>query len=531
MLHSTAGVLVLNVVISTIHGYVAAWLAIFMLFHPRKAMKVGGFTVWPQGMIPRHRERLAESIGKAVGNELVSQETVVSALFDTDFFRRKVEGFVDTYTNDLLSTNYPSFIEALPSGARAPVLDAVSALQYRLADYIAGILKSEETSIAVAEFIDRRVDDILSQRLSETVSEETFESVLGFAEERFRKVVNEPGFEQKVKDFVSGRLDDFANSNATLAELFTPDTVAILKERIDQQVPPIVHQLANIATAQNTRTRIGALIKREVDDYYEQLSFFKKIFVSRDRIHHEVDEMVNKTLPRRVEEFLRGEAFEQEAETFLNSSIDNLLSRPISEIVGQIAPERLELIKAQISQRILVLARGRELSTSVSAYLTDALQRLKPHTLRALLEHASHDSAMRLKSFLTRGLLTVLSRDETARAINSILSSQIERLLIAPIGKLRDQIPEKSIERTSAALTDRITNAARERLPHAIAEFDIGTIVRKKVAAYPVEKLESLILSIAQQHLRTIELFGGAIGFFLGIISSLLFKYMLHLKL
>jgi uncharacterized membrane protein YheB (UPF0754 family) len=292
-----------------------------------------------------------------------------------------------------------------------------------------------------------------------------------------------------------------------------------------------VHQLANIATAQNTRTRIGALIKREVDDYYEQLSFFKKIFVSRDRIHHEVDEMVNKTLPRRVEEFLRGEAFEQEAETFLNSSIDNLLSRPISEIVGQIAPERLELIKAQISQRILVLARGRELSTSVSAYLTDALQRLKPHTLRALLEHASHDSAMRLKSFLTRGLLTVLSRDETARAINSILSSQIERLLIAPIGKLRDQIPEKSIERTSAALTDRITNAARERLPHAIAEFDIGTIVRKKVAAYPVEKLESLILSIAQQHLRTIELFGGAIGFFLGIISSLLFKYMLHLKL
>jgi uncharacterized membrane protein YheB (UPF0754 family) len=530
-LHNPAFVLVFNIVLNTVHGYAAAWLAIRMLFRPRRPVKIAGITVWPQGMIPRHRERLAESIGNAVGNELVSQETVVSALFDTDFFRRKVEGFVESYTTELLSANYPSFIEALPSGARAPVLDAISALQYRLADYIAGILKSEDTTMAVTEFVDRRVDQILAQRLSDTVSDETFESVLGFVEERFRKLVTEPGFEQKVRDFVSARLDDLARSNATLSELFTEETVAILKDRIDQQVPPVVHQLANIATAQKTRTRIGALIKREVDDYYTQLSFFKKIFVSRERIHHEVDEMVNNTLPRKVEEYLRGEAFEQEAEGFLNSTVDDVLSRPINELIGQIDPEKLDVIKEEITQRLLAMARGPELSTAVSAYTTDALQRLRPHTLRALLENASRDSAVRLKSFLTKGLLNILSREETARTINAILCAQIERLLIAPIGRLRDQIPEKSIQRTSEALTDRITNAARDRLPIAIAEFDIGGIVRNKVVSYPVEKLEALILSVAQQHLRTIELFGAAIGFVLGILSSLLFKVFLDLKI
>jgi uncharacterized membrane protein YheB (UPF0754 family) len=293
----------------------------------------------------------------------------------------------------------------------------------------------------------------------------------------------------------------------------------------------VVHQLANIATAQTTRTRIGALIKREVDDYYGQLSFFKKIFVSRERIHHEVDEMVNNTLPRKVEEYLRGEAFEQEAESFLNSTVDDVLSRPINELIGQIEPEKLDVIKEEITERLLAMARGPELSTAVSAYTTDALQRLKPHTLRALLENASRDSAERLKSFLTKGLLNVLSREETARTINAILCAQIERLLIAPIGRLRDQIPEKSIQRTSEALTDRITNAARDRLPVAIAEFDIGGIVRNKVVSYPVEKLEALILSVAQQHLRTIELFGAAIGFVLGILSSLLFKVFLDLKI
>src|SRR6266542_1044773 len=171
------------IVIATIHGYGAAWLAIWMLFHPYHPVKVLGITVWPQGMIPRHRDRLAQSIGNAVGNELVSQETVFNALFETSFFQRKVEDFVSAYTSDLLATVYPSFIDALPAGARAPILDTISALQYRLADYIAAMLKSEETAAAVARFVDSRVDELLQRRIDTTLSEEAFNQILHFVEE------------------------------------------------------------------------------------------------------------------------------------------------------------------------------------------------------------------------------------------------------------------------------------------------------------------------------------------------------------
>jgi uncharacterized membrane protein YheB (UPF0754 family) len=328
-----------------------------------------------------------------------------------------------------------------------------------------------------------------------------------------------------VRAFISARLDDLLTSRATLSEMFTPETVAVVKERVDQQVPPVVHHLAEIATSQATRARIGALIKREVDDYYQQLSFFKKIFVSREKIHREVDELVNNTLPRRVEEYLRGEAFEEEAERFLDATIDDVLSRPISEIVGQIAPDKLELIKDQLAARVLALARGRELETTVSAYLTDALARLRPHTLRALLQHLNPDSAPRLKSFLSKGLLQVLAREETARTINNILSAQVERMLVAPIGRLSEQVPEAAVRRASAALTERITTAARERLPAAISEFNVGRIVREKVASFPVEKLEELVLSVARQHLKKIELFGAVIGLVIGVAQAVYFWY------
>ena len=481
-----------------------------------QSIKVFGLTIWPQGMIPRHRDRLAQSIGKAVGTELVSQDTVFNALFETDFFRKRVEGFVTSYTQDLLSTVHPSFIDALPDAARAPVLDTIFSLQYRLAEYIAAMLKSDETAAAIERFVDRQVDELLTRRLADTVSDASFNQAVQFVEERFQRLVSEAGFEATVRDFVNGRLDDLAHSGATLAETVTPETVALIKERLDQQVPPIVHHLADLASSQNTRKQIGALIKREVDEYYEQLSLIKKIFISRERIHREVDDLVNKTLPRRIEEYLRGPAFEQEAEAFLNATIDKVLARPFNEIIGQIAPERFEIIKAQIANRLLELAQSQELSSSIAKYVSDAIERLRPQTLGAMLDHLNPESAQRVISFLTKGLLSLVTREDTARTINGILSSQIERLMIAPIGRLGDHLPAPSVKRATETLVERITLAARERLPAAIADFDVGGLVRNKVAAYPLEKLEELILSVAGQHLKTIELFGAAIGFVIG---------------
>src|SRR6185369_7360204 len=513
------------VVIATVHGYGAAWLAIWMLFHPYNPVKLFGITIWPQGMIPRHRERLAQSIGNAVGNELVSQETVFNALFETGFFERKVEGFVNSYSTELLSTAYPSLIEALPSGARAPVLDTIAALQYRLAEHIASVLKSEQTAEAIEKFVDRQVDALLERRLNETVSEETFSQIQQFAEGRFHDLVNEETFENKVSAFVSDRLGDLAGTHATLAEMFTPETVALIKDRISQQVGPIADHLAEIATNPSTRNQIGGLIKREVDEYYRDLSFLKKIFISRERIYHEVDDLVHATLPRRIDEYLRGAAFANEATTFLNATVDNFMTRPLSELVGQVSSERFDAIRREAGARFVAMARSPELAKSVSTYMTGALERLRPQTLRELLETLNPESAPRVKGFLTKSLLTVLARDDTARTINGILSTQIERFLVAPIGRLADHMPEGAIEKASGALTEKITAAARERLPSAIAEFDVGGLVRKKVSDYPLDKLEELVLLVAEHHLKTIELFGAIIGFWIGVLQAIYFWF------
>ncbi|MBA2493295.1 MAG: DUF445 family protein [Acidobacteria bacterium] len=513
------------ILFATVHGYLGAWLAVRMLFRPRQPFKILGITLFPQGMIPRHRDRLADAIGKAVGQELVSQETIIEELFGKEFLSRKIQNVVDSYTEDLLAQNYPPLIEALPANVREPVLGAISSLQLKIFEHIENVLQSEETIESISGFVERRVDEFLSRRISETFDEETFNKILGFLETRIRSAVKETTLEQKIKDFISRRVDDLANTETPLGEMFTEDAIALLKEKAGGQIEPIIHQLAEIATAERTRNQIGALIKREVHDYYEQLPFFKKFFVSRDNLLKEVDDLVNESLPKRVEETLRGDFFAQEAKNFLNTSIDNALERPIPELIGKIAPEQLERLKAQISKSILSLLQGEEMMNSVSAYLTDTLEKLRPHSIDAILQTLHPESEEKLKKLLSSGLIKILSREETSKIINSVLSRQIEKFLSAPIGRLSDHISEDKVRLAGKSLTETIISAAKEKLPEAIKEFNIGGVVREKINNYPSEKLEALVLSVAKEHLRKIELFGALFGLLIGIAQAIQFYF------
>ena len=176
----------LLILFATVHGYAGAWLAVRMLFRPRNPVKILGITLFPQGMIPRHRDRLANAIGKAVGEELVSQETIMEELLGKDFLRKKIRGVVDSYTDEIVSQDYPSLIEALPANLRAPVLDAITSLQLKVAKHIEDVLKSEESLETISGFVERRVDEFLSKRVSDVIDDKTFGRFIDFIEERIR---------------------------------------------------------------------------------------------------------------------------------------------------------------------------------------------------------------------------------------------------------------------------------------------------------------------------------------------------------
>jgi len=248
-----------------------------------------------------------------------------------------------------------------------------------------------------------------------------------------------------------------------------------------------------------------------------------RVALERAESVDEVDDLVNESLPKRIEETLKGDFFAAEAGTFINATIDNALARPLPEVIGTINLEQLERLKTQITSAILKLFRGKEMLQSLSAYLTDTLQKIRPHSIDSIMRAVHPEAEAKLKAMLSKGLLDIISGEDTSRLVNDMLSRQIEQLLAAPIGRLSDKIGEDKVRSASDSFAETIISAIREKLPDAIREFDVGGVVREKIKSYPAEKLEALVMSVAKEHLRTIELFGALFGFIIGCLQAIQF--------
>lgn len=87
-------------------GWVTTFLAIRMIFRPRRALRLPGFTF--QGLVPKRHGELAHSIGQTVEQHLISQADVLAILEREDIqhgldaaIQERVRDFLDTKLNKI----------------------------------------------------------------------------------------------------------------------------------------------------------------------------------------------------------------------------------------------------------------------------------------------------------------------------------------------------------------------------------------------------------------------------------------------
>ena len=82
-------------VIGAVIGYFTNYIAVKMLFHPLKPVKIGGRTLpFTPGIIPKGRPRLAKALGKAVGEKLLTREDIRKVLLSGDVKDKILDGVV-----------------------------------------------------------------------------------------------------------------------------------------------------------------------------------------------------------------------------------------------------------------------------------------------------------------------------------------------------------------------------------------------------------------------------------------------------
>ncbi len=84
-------------------------------------------------------------------------------------------------------------------------------------------------------------------------------------------------------------------------------------------------------------------------------------------------------------------------------------------------------------------------------------------------------------------------------------------------------------KKIKSVLMDELEEMVPEFLEKAASELEsrvvFSDLVREKVEAFDSSKIEEILFSVMKKEFKFIEIIGGVLGFFIGIIQSLIFYY------
>ena len=97
-----------TIILSTFTGWITTWIAIKMLFHPRKPVKILGLTI--QGIFPKNQRRIAEKLGQVVGKELLSFDEIEQKVTNPENLQKlrpDIEAHIDHFLRNKLKDTFP----------------------------------------------------------------------------------------------------------------------------------------------------------------------------------------------------------------------------------------------------------------------------------------------------------------------------------------------------------------------------------------------------------------------------------------
>nr|WP_245549604.1 DUF445 family protein [Maridesulfovibrio hydrothermalis] len=100
--------LLLSPVICALIGWFTNYLAVKMLFHPHKPIKIGPFVI--QGIFPKRQKELALRLGEMIERELISHTDIKEVIHDPAFIEKHkdvVLEYLDVFFREKLVTLHP----------------------------------------------------------------------------------------------------------------------------------------------------------------------------------------------------------------------------------------------------------------------------------------------------------------------------------------------------------------------------------------------------------------------------------------
>ena len=226
--------IIMPIVIGGVIGYFTNFIAIKMLFHPYKQIKIGNVKLpFTPGIIPKNQGRMAESVGNAVSSQLFTSEDIVGSIINEETKKEITEKITDMlFTSDISlskalgeeDVENNEFVKSISGGMSNKI--CFKLLETDMKPIIRGVLnnilkENKKISLFVSflptiDFkIEEGIKDYIEENGQEFLENYILDMIKDIYDKPLNEAVSETGVErEKVLDIVGKGFDILAKKIA-----------------------------------------------------------------------------------------------------------------------------------------------------------------------------------------------------------------------------------------------------------------------------------------------------------------------------
>ena len=512
-------------------GYLTNKIAIKMLFRPLEPWYVFGLRVpMTPGVIPAKRHELAENIGVMVGEHLLTAADIGSAL-SREPFQEHLYVLVNSRVRTMLDTELGDLLSLVPDRFRSYARVGLRTLKHQLQQGLRDSVRSDSFAAMVGSILEEQLSILSQQEINALLSPAEREKVYAVLDKLVLRILHAESLQRQVADAIQTRAVDAARSGITLKQILPDPVVELLFFLVREQVPGLLSRVAVMLGEPGMRNRIVAAVRQGVEHFLSSLgpmAAMAKGFLDMDNleamtreylIDHE-DDLAAWLQSKEIREEV-GRIVEQQVEKMLAAPLANLLDRlsagQLDELCHTLAGQLLSALRSPAGRDLLCRALGQGFE--------DLVDRGNKTAAEVMAEIAPGMDQKSLARKLTNEVVSMLRSQRTDRVLGRIAGKILEMAASRPLGALARLMPPGVRTGIVDYLVFQINRILLREVPGLVHSLQISRLVTAKVDSLDLLKLEGLLLSIMEEQFKYINLFGGLIGFLIGLANLI----VLHL--
>lgn len=498
--------------VGAISGGVTNAVAIWMLFHPYEPRGIGSLKI--QGAVPKNKARLARSIGRTVGERLLTAEDLAERL-SAPAVRGAFDRAMASIFDAVLDRGRGPLRDELSPNLLAALDDSLATLAPRLADRVAAYAESEEFERLIADGVERLRSEVRDQPLSATLTEGGREALTGRVETWVGQLAEGDELEATLRRFVETRLDRVSADERPLLDRLPPGIIDAVEHAITDYLPIALEHLSALLADPEARAAIEGALRSAFDHSVRDLLLHERILarlVVTDRTIERLVDGFEREGFDRFAESLADPAMKTQVTRAVNDAVVNFLRLPVGERLRRLGPDRHAALATTLGDWLVRVARDPATRDSIARAVDRLLDMVERRTWGDVLGVVAPARV----ALLAR---EVLGGERGKRWLGEGVEHVAGELLSRPIGRPANWLGPETTVALRRGLSDAAWAWVQAQIPRVVEQLKVEEMVEQKVLGFSTQRMEEIVRAVTQRELDLIVRLGYVLGALVGILA------------